>query len=72
MGLSKIYLVMRRGIGSSGGSTPRDFLPVAGGLLVANQDSNGVCLLRWEDGGCGVPIPCLEAVRPTCLAPVGR
>lgn len=51
----------------SGGKTPRDFLPVAEGLLVANQDSDGVSFLRREGDGYRAAAPCLDAVRPTCL-----
>lgn len=48
----------------SGGRTPRDFMPIPGGFLVANQGSDAVCALRREDDPVKTRIP---ALAPTCI-----
>ena len=60
-------LLADRRILPSGGRTPRDFLPVEGGLLIANQDSGGLWMARGANGEYAAAERCLEAIRPTCL-----
>ena len=53
----------------SGGKTPRDFLPVGGLLLAANQDSDALAVLRAD--GDGAPVARIPAIKPTCVCLIG-
>ena len=61
-----------RQIFSTGGSTPRDFLPCGDWLFAANQQEGRVRAFRRENGRYVPTGAYLDCERPTCLRLAGR